>query len=162
MKGWNALPIEIRLTIIAVGVIGGGFAIWKLSQGLKGGISRLLGDKEAREAKDELALLAKEGIYPTLSDFQITQMVNTLVYAMGGCDAQEEVMFAEFNKLQNQADWVKLALGWGVQKVDDCNWAGQFGDSNLTLSETIVQKLYDDDINQIRNILFVKGINIGV
>jgi hypothetical protein len=162
MKGWNALPPEVRLTIIAVSVIGVGFAVWKLSKGLGGVLAKIWGDKEVREAKDELAALAKQGITPTLSDFQITQMVNTLVYAMGGCDAQEEVIFAEFNKLKNQADWVKLTLGWGIQKVDDCNWAGQFGDSNLTLSETIVQKLYDDDINQIRSILFVKGINTGM
>lgn len=123
--------------------------------------------QESADADNELSQLENQGVKPTISQSNIMSMINSLKEAMNGCGTNEERVYDNFKKLNNEADIKLLIRSWGVQYYQPCagtqpisysRWL--FNDKSFggSLSEWLNYDLKRAEINKINDILESKGI----
>lgn len=123
--------------------------------------------QESSNADKELADLRRRGINPTLSESNITAIINSLKDAMNGCGTNEERIYEDFSKLNNEADLKLLIKDWGVQYYQPCaasqpisysKWLWNDKSFGGSLSEWLNYEMTSSEINKINDILAKKGI----
>jgi intracellular sulfur oxidation DsrE/DsrF family protein len=115
--------------------------------------------KEAEAAKNDLNVLAQQGIKPTLSQTELEGMSQELVSAFDGCGTDEKTIQQIFRKVKNEADVYALISTYGARSYDDCNLTEGFGNTTASLSKSITNELSASDISTyINSTLEQRGI----
>lgn len=113
--------------------------------------------KESKEAKDELKSLEKDGVRPTISNAQAQTFTNSLVSAFEGCGTDEDAVYGIMSQMKNDADVYLLISTFGTRKYDGCNWSGDFGDTEKTLSGAISSELDSFEKSKVNEALRNNG-----
>ena len=164
---WNGLPTWAK-GIIAVG----GIAVVVLTA--RGILARMRQRKdleknlqESNTASDEVKVLENRGIKVTLSNSELQGIINSLKEAMNGCGTDEERIYDQFRKLNNEADVKKLISLWQVQYYQPCaadqpisytKWLWNDKSFGGSISEWINYDMSKTEIAKINSILQAKGI----
>ena len=86
-------------------------------------------DDRAAIKEETLVLdyLDKQGIKPT-QGINFHDMANTIQEALGGCTEDEESVYTQMRRLNNDADWGALKTAWGGENgkrlIKDCLYGG--------------------------------------
>ncbi len=123
--------------------------------------------EESNSASNDLKDLENKGIKPSLSNSQIMTIINSLKEAMSGCGTNEQRVYDNFSKLNNDADVLLLLKLWKVQYYEPCNithpisytrW--MFNDKSFggNLSEFLNYDMTTSEITKINSIFAKKGI----
>jgi len=165
---WNGLPPMAKNAIVVGGVVVGGILIFQIISIIKKDAASKKDLAESNIATAELADLAGQGVFPTLTEGQIQEIITSLIDAMDGCGTNEQRVYDAFNKLQNIADLKLLQKNFGVQNYQPCaasqpisfvRW--QFDNTAFGggLSVWINYDLGTGEIATLNTILSSKGIN---
>jgi hypothetical protein len=123
--------------------------------------------KESDSASDDLRKLEIQGVRPTLNNSQVMTIINSLKDAMNGCGTNEQRIYDNFSKLNNDADVLLLLKLWQVQYYEPCSATSpisyarwMFNDKAFggNLSEWLNYDLSSSEIKQINSIFAKKGI----
>ncbi len=144
------------IAVAGVGVVT--FTGWKLYKYLSDSGNRQDLKSESKDGKKELKDLQQAGQKATFSDAQYSTWANQLKTSFDGCGTSNGVWANIFGQLKNDVDVLKLNNEYGTRKHDGCNWEGDFGDFEGTLSQAIVNELSANEITAINNALEKKGI----
>lgn len=155
---YKSLPSWAKGTIIVGGAVVA-FIIFKtIMNKFKENADKNSALQQKKYATDEIKNLYNQGIKQTLSNSQLESICQVLAQAFDGCGTDNNTVFNEFDKLQNEADMQSLLKMYGVRKYDGCNWEGDFYDKNLSLSGAISSEMNTTQIKKINSILGKKGI----
>lgn len=151
---FSELPTWAKGTIAVIGVltlVGGALLIRK-------GIKKLAETKEEREeerdlnqnTQDALNQLQQQGVAPTLSDLDAQTLANTIQTLLDGCEElfggeEYNTVKAILEKVNNQADWVKLQQAFGRRTLDNCG--PLTGETNYDLKTLLNDQLDQTALN---------------
>jgi len=157
---WQGLP-PIAKGIIAVGgSVAGYFLIRKI-------LKRQPGKESVKDAEDELSNSAQN---PTYSDVQYSSWSDRIANEFAGCDPTTTASIDGFSMsgrtvnnifkvLNNNADFLKLIIAYGVRTYDQC---GLFVNFTGNLYSAINDELTASEINKLNTTLKSKGIVYSV
>lgn len=123
--------------------------------------------KESEYAKDELRDLETKGIKPTLTNSQISGMINSIIDAVGGCGTDEQKIYDTFEKLNNEADIQLLIKNFGIQSFEPCpiespisysKWLWDRNSIGGNFTQVLNSDLSSSNKSKINTILSKKGI----
>jgi len=161
LPSWSKGVVAIGGLALAVIV---GYTIYRKVKSTSGTKLNL---RESETANDELIKLEGQGIKPTLNNSQIMSIINSLKDAMNGCGTNEQRIYDNFSKLNNDADVLLLLKLWQVQYYEPCSATSpisygrwMFNDKSFggNLSEWLNYDMTSSEIKQINSILAKKGI----
>ena len=124
--------------------------------------------RESADAQQELQDLSNQGVNQTLSNSEITSIINALVASMNSCGTDEDAVYNQFKKLNNIADLKTLIYKWGVQYYTPCaieapisytKWLWNDKSFGGSISEWLNYDLNQSEIAKINKILSDKNIN---
>jgi hypothetical protein len=78
-----------------------------------------------QNAQNELGQLQQQGVAPTLSDLDAQTLSSTIVSLLKGLEttgSERLVVEGILEKVNNQADWVKLQQVFGRREIDNAFW----------------------------------------
>ena len=129
-------------------------------------IRKTMDNKENKQAiesaKDDLQELQRKGMKATLTKAQTDAMADAILNQYKGADLALEsynVTARQFNKLNNDIDFLNLKTSWGVRTYPDDLWGYV---TNVTLEAAIQNELFAISINNLNNILSKKGIKYSI
>ena len=166
---FSELPAWAKGTIAVIGVltlVGGALLIRR-------GIKKLGENKDERKeerdlnqnAQNELGQLQQQGVTPKLSDFDAQTLCNSIVSLLGGLEStgsERLVVEGILEKVNNQADWVKLQQVFGRRPIDNAFYGT--GDTIYDLKSLLTEQLdaidwsFNRYITVLKNGLSAKGI----
>lgn len=112
-----------------------------------------------RNAADELAQLAAQGIYPTFSEAQASAMSGTIVAAVDDCGTDENAIWGVMQQMQNKADILLLAKVYNIREYKGCFDGDYFSYHRRNLAETLTSELSGSWIGDINDLFSSRGIN---
>ena len=120
---------------------------------------------EIGSANNDLSVLAKNGIKPTLSKSSLEAMSSAIIDAVNGCGTSNDKVNAQFQKLNNDADMLAFITTFGLRKKQRCLFSDDARESftsqytpAMTLSAHLQSDLSQGDINSVNKILAGKKI----
>lgn len=152
VKGFlDNMPPMAKNAIVLGGV---GIAAWYL-------IFRNKDDNDdlPKNAANELAQLAAQGIYPTFSEAQASGMASTIVSAADDCGTDESAMWQVMQHIENKADILLLAKVYGIREYKGCFDGDYLSWHRRNLAETLTSELSGGWIQDINDLFASKGIN---
>ena len=158
---FSELPAWAKGTIAVIGVltlVGGALLIRR-------GIKKLAEGKDERKeerdlnqnAQNELNQLQQQGVSTTLSDLDAQTLSNTIVALLDGMEStgsERLVVEGILEKVNNQADWVKLQQVFGRKVIDNAGWGT--GDTTYDLKGLLSDQLDSIDWTFTRYITVLK------
>jgi hypothetical protein len=123
--------------------------------------------KESEYANDELTDLNNQGIKPTLTNSQISGLINSIIDAVGGCGTDEQKIYGVFKTLNNEADMQLLIKLFGVQSFEPCpatspisytKWLWDRNSIGGNFTQVLNSDLSSSNKSEINSILAKKGI----
>jgi hypothetical protein len=160
-SSFSELPAWAKGTIAVIGVL----TLVGSALLIRRGIKKLAEGKDERQeerdlnqnAQDALNQLQQQGVAPTLSDLD-AQTLSTSIAALldGGEMTGSEKLVVEsiLEKVNNQADWVKLQQVFGRKTID--NWGWGTGDTTYDLKGLLNDQLDSVDWTFTRYITVLK------
>jgi hypothetical protein len=116
MKGlgnwWGGLTSQQKLVFVLIIIA----FIWIVRNAIKGAVR---GAEGAVQNVSETAVLQASGIKPSYSDSQYKAMAQKLFDAMDGAGTYDDDVYAVFDKLNNDIDFIKLDKAFGVREASD-------------------------------------------
>lgn len=109
---WNGLTSNQKFFVVVFLIV----TIWVLRNAIKGAIQ---GASDKIQQQSETTMLQAQGIKPSYSDSEYKSMANKLFDAMDGYGTDDDVVFAQFDRLNNDVDFIKLDKAFGVRTASD-------------------------------------------
>lgn len=109
---WNGLTSNQKFFVVVFLIV----TIWVLRNAIKGAIQ---GASDKVQQQSETAMLQAQGIKPSYSESEYKSMANKLFEAMDGWGTNDDVVFAQFDRLNNDVDFIKLDKAFGVRTASD-------------------------------------------
>lgn len=168
-KGLMRIYTELPTWAKGILVVGGGVAIYFGANAL---LKKLKEDKLKKEAEqdltnasDELSNLSKTGVVPTISKTTADAIANAIVQASNDCGSDEKLVYAQFDKIKNQADILLLIKSFGLRQKVRCPFSNDpresFFSANtppMSLSAMLNSELSASELETLNNKLATKGI----
>jgi len=161
LPSWSKGVVAIG-GIAIIGIVG-----YTIYRRVKTNLDIKINLKESDSASDDLRKLETQGVRPSLNNSQIMSIINSLKDAMNGCGTNEQRVYDDFSKLNNDADVLLLLKLWQVQYYEPCSATSpisyarwMFNDKAFggNLSEWLNYDMTATEIKQINSILAKKGI----
>jgi len=143
-----------------VGLVGlaGAYLLYKV---ISKAISKSQDNADDRAAikEEQLVLqeLDKQGIRPT-PNLNEKDIANAIQAALSGCTEDEEAVYTQMRRLNNDADWGALKTAWGSENgkrmVEGCLYGG----TEYPLSEALVGLMSQSERDVINQIFVSKGM----
>ena len=148
----------IGWTFISLIGIAGAYLLYKvISKAVAKGQENADERAAIKEEQQVLAGLDKEGIQVT-QNLNFKDIANAIQAALGGCDEDEEAVYTQIRRLNNDADWAALKTAWGGENgrrmVDGC----MFGGTEYPLTEALVTLFSQAERDVINQIFSSKGM----
>lgn len=115
---------------------------------------------ENKDAAKDLKTLMQSGVKATYMDSQYTTWANQLKEAFDGCGTSNGTWRSIYGQMKNDVDVLKLQDAYGTRTFDECNWEGNFGDFEGTLSQAIVHELSTNEQSELNKLLETAKISI--
>lgn len=157
---WMSLPVWARGVVVVAAVGTTVFVGYKAYKYFS--TADVRGDLKAenKDAAKDLKSLQQQGMKASYMDSQYTTWANQLKEAYDGCGTSNGTWRTVFGQMKNDVDVLKLQDAYGTRKFDGCNWEGDFGDFEGTLSQAIVHELSSSEQSELNKILETAKITI--
>ena len=144
-------------------IVGGSAVTYFAARGayklIKGKLDLAKMQKEGKDAGNQVQLLAKAGIKPTITKAQAESFSNSLVQAFSNCGTDEDAVYAIMRQLKNEADVYLLIATYGVRHYSGCGWWNVFSSGQtVSLSAAISDELDVLEKTNVNSILNKNGI----
>ena len=149
------LPLQYKILIGAVGVVGTYLLIKKFQVEIKSFLNKR---KQNENVRDELQDAEKKSplSFPLSQYDNFASIIETACFDLG---TDEQAIYAVFNRLKNNADFLQLAKAWGNPTR---RYYEYFVPMDLTLVQMLRYDLSDSECQVINKILARKGITYRV
>jgi len=165
LKYYNGLPQWARGVVVVGGLVIGYIAvnaiIKKVTQNKKDAAAL----QEINTASGDLNAVISSGTKPTLNNSQLEAMSNAIIEASNGCGTDNNMIFATFSKIKNDADILSFIKVFGLRKKTRCPFTSDtmenFWSSNtmpMSLSAMINSELDTTEIQKINDGFLAKGM----
>lgn len=165
LKYYNGLPQWARGIVVVGGLVVGYIAvnaiIKKISQNKKDATAL----QEINTASGDLNAVIASGTSPTLNNSQLEAMSSAIIEASNGCGTDNNMIFATFSKIKNDADILSFIKVFGLRKKTRCPFTADtmegFWSSNtmpMSLSAMINSELDTTEIQKINDGFLAKGM----
>lgn len=166
MKVYSDLPSWAKGVVVVGGLAVTYLALTKGLQALKASKLKKEALAEINNATDELNQAINQGIKPTLQNSALQAISEGIVKASNGCGSDENIIFAQFDKIKNEADILSLVKVFGLRKKSRCPFSDDemedFWSSYtpaMSLTAMVNSELSSTEIRQLNDKLSAKGIN---
>jgi len=166
MKVYTELPSWAKGIVVVGGLAVSYLAVTAILRKLKEAKNKKESLSEVNGATDELQVEINKGKKPTLPKTTIDAMANAIVSASNDCGTDEKKIYAQFDKITNQADILLLVKTFGLRQKVRCPFSDDpresFFSANtppMSLSAMLNSELDATEIATINNKLASKGIN---
>lgn len=165
MKVYTDLPSWAKGVVVVGGLVVGYMAVTSILKSIKAKKTEAESKAEISQANTELNTQIQSGKGPTIARSQAEVMANAIVSAANDCGTNEKSIYAQFDKVSNQADILLLVEVFGLRKKVRCPFSDDpresFWSANtppMSLSAMINSELDATQIATINNKLASKGI----
>jgi hypothetical protein len=143
-----------------IGLVGltGAYLLYKvISKAIKKGQENADERAAIKEEQQVLSELEQGGIQvtPTLN---FKDIANAIQAALGGCTEDEEAVYTQMRRLNNDADWGALKTAWGGENgkrmVEGCFYGG----TEYPLTEALISLFSQSERDVINQIFANKGM----
>jgi hypothetical protein len=166
MKVYTELPSWAKGVVVVGGLAVSYLAVTAILRKLKESKIKKESLSEVNGATDELQTEINKGKKPTLPRTTIDAMANAIVAASNDCGTDEKKIYAQFDKISNQADILLLVQAFGLRKKVRCPFSDDPRESffsadtpPMSLSAMLNSELDTTQIQTLNNKLASKGIN---
>lgn len=149
------LPLQYKILIGAVGVVGGYLLLRKFQTEIKDFFNK---KKQNENIVTELedAIKKQKLTYPLSQYDSFANIIETACFDIG---TDEDAIIKTFYKLKNNADYLQLTKAWGNPTRRIYDW---FLPMDFTLPQQLRYELSDYYCTAINNILAKKGITYRI
>ena len=165
MRVYDELPGWARGVVVVGGLAVGYLAVTSILRAIKAKKTEAQSRTEINQANNELNTQIQSGKGPTIARSQAEVMSNAIVAASNDCGTNEKSIYAQFDKVNNQADILLFVDVFGLRKKVRCPFSDDPRESffsadtpPMSLSAMINSELDATQITTINNKLQAKGI----
>jgi len=165
LRVYTELPSWAKGVVVVGGLVVGYLAVTSILKSIKAKKNKEESLAEVNNANSELNTQIQTGKGPTIARSTAEVMANAIVAASNDCGTEEKQMYAQFDKVQNQADILLFVDVFGLRKKVRCPFTDDpresFFSANtppMSLSAMINSELDATQIATINNKLASKGI----
>lgn len=166
MKVYTELPSWAKGVVVVGGLAMSYLAVTAVLRKLKESKIKKESLSEINGATSELQAEINSGKKPTLPKTTIEAMANAIVSASNDCGTNEKQIYAQFDKVSNQADVLLLVQVFGLRKKVRCPFSDDPRESffsadtpPMSLSAMLNSELDTTQMQTLNNKLASKGIN---
>lgn len=165
MKVYEELPGWAKGVVVVGGLAVGYLAVTSILKSIKAKKTEAQSKAEISQANTELNTQIQSGKGPTIQRSQAEVMSNAIVSAANDCGTDEKKIYAQFDKINNQADILLLVDVFGLRKKVRCPFSDDPRESffsadtpPMSLSAMVNSELDATQIATLNNKLQSKGI----
>ena len=165
LRVYTELPSWAKGVVVVGGLVVTYLAVTSILKSIKAKKNKEESLAEVNNANSELNTQIQTGKGPTIQRSTAEVMANAIVAAANDCGTEEKQMYAQFDKLNNQADILLFVDVFGLRKKVRCPFTDDpresFFSANtppMSLSAMINSELDATQIATINNKLASKGI----
>ena len=165
LRVYTELPSWAKGVVVVGGLVVGYLAVTSILKSIKAKKNKEESLAEVNNANSELNTQIQTGKGPTIARSTAEVMANAIVAASNDCGTNEKQIYAQFDKLNNQADILLFVDVFGLRKKVRCPFTDDpresFFSANtppMSLSAMINSELDATQIATINNKLASKGI----
>lgn len=165
MKVYTELPSWAKGVVVVGGLVVGYMAVTSILKSIKAKKTEAESKAEISQANTELNTQIKSGNGPTIARSQAEVIANAIVAASNDCGTDQKSIYAQFDKVKNQADILLLVDVFGLRKKVRCPFSDDPRESffssdtpPMSLSAMINSELDATEIATLNNKLASKGI----
>jgi hypothetical protein len=165
LRVYTELPSWAKGVVVVGGLVVGYLAVTSILKSIKAKKTKEESLAEVNNANTELNTQIQTGKGPTIARSTAEVMANAIVAAANDCGSDEKQMYAQFDKVKNQADILLFVDVFGLRKKVRCPFTDDpresFFSANtppMSLSAMINSELDATQIATINNKLASKGI----
>jgi hypothetical protein len=167
LRIYTELPSWAKGVVVVGGLVVGYLAVTRIISEIKGAVNKKNESlaEVITNASSELNTQIQTGKGPTIARSQAEVMSNAIVAAANDCGTNEKQIYAQFDKVNNQADILLFVDVFGLRKKVRCPFSDDpresFFSANtppMSLSAMINSELDATQIATINNKLASKGI----
>jgi hypothetical protein len=165
LRVYTELPSWAKGVVVVGGLVVGYLAVTSILRAIKAKKTEAESKAEISQANTELNTQIKSGNGPTIQRSQAEVMANAIVAASNDCGTDEKQIYAQFDKVKNQADILLFVEVFGLRKKVRCPFSDDPRESffssdtpPMSLSAMINSELDTTEIQTLNNKLATKGI----
>jgi hypothetical protein len=165
LRVYTELPSWAKGVVVVGGLVVGYLAVTSILKAIKAKKTEAESKAEISQANTELNTQIKLGNGPTIQRSQAEVMANAIVAASNDCGTDEKQIYAQFDKVKNQADILLFVDVFGLRKKVRCPFSDDPRESffssdtpPMSLSAMINSELDTTEIQTLNNKLATKGI----
>ena len=165
LRVYTELPSWAKGVVVVGGLVVGYLAVTSILKAIKSKKTKEESLAEVNNASNELNTQIKSGKGPTIARSTAEVMANAIVAASNDCGTDEKQIYAQFDKVKNQADILLFVDVFGLRKKVRCPFSDDPRESffsadtpPMSLSSMINSELDATQISTINNKLASKGI----
>ena len=165
LRVYTELPSWAKGVVVVGGLVVGYLAVTSILKAIKSKKTKEESLAEVNNASNELNTQIKSGKGPTIQRSTAEVMSNAIVAASNDCGTDEKQIYAQFDKVKNQADILLFVDVFGLRKKVRCPFSDDPRESffsadtpPMSLSSMINSELDATQISTINNKLASKGI----
>lgn len=165
LRVYTELPSWAKGVVVVGGLVVGYLAVTSILKSIKAKKTKEESLQEVNNANTELNTQIQTGNGPTIARSTAEVMANAIVAAANDCGTDEKQIYAQFDKVKNQADILLFVDVFGLRKKVRCPFTDDpresFFSANtppMSLSAMINSELDATQIATINNKLASKGI----
>ena len=166
MKVYEDLPGWARGVVVVGGLAVAYIAVTSILKSIKAKKIEQQSQAEINQAGTELNTQIQSGNGPTIQRSQAQVMSNAIVAASNDCGTDNKAIYAQFDKVNNQADMLLFVEVFGLRKKVRCPFTDDPRESffsadtpPMSLSAMINSELSASEIAIVNNKLQAKGIS---
>jgi hypothetical protein len=165
LRVYTELPQWAKGVVVVGGLVVGYIAVTAILRKIKEAKTKEESLAEVNNAATELNTQIKSGKGPTIQRSTAEVMSNAIVAASNDCGTDEKQIYAQFDKVKNQADILLFVDVFGLRKKVRCPFSDDPRESffsadtpPMSLSAMINSELDATQISTVNNKLASKGI----
>jgi len=165
LRVYTELPSWAKGVVVVGGLFVGYLAVTSIIKAIKSKKTKEESLAEVNNAATELNTQIKSGKGPTIQRSTAEVMSNAIVAASNDCGTDEKQIYAQFDKVKNQADILLFVDVFGLRKKVRCPFSNDPRESffsadtpPMSLSAMINSELDATQISTVNNKLASKGI----
>ena len=165
LRVYTELPSWAKGVVVVGGLVVGYLAVTSILKSIKAKKNKEESLAEVNNANSELNTQIQTGKGPTIARSTAEVMANAIVAASNDCGTEEKQMYAQFDKVQNQADILLFVDVFGLRKKVRCPFSDDpresFFSANtppMSLSAMLNSELDTTQMQTLNNKLATKGI----
>jgi len=156
---YNGLPTWARGVVVVGGLVIGYIAVNAIIKKINQNKADAAAQQEINTAGGDLKSVIASGTNPTLNNSELEAMSNAIIEASNGCGTDNNMIYATFDKIKNDADILSFIKVFGLRKKTRCPFTSDTME-NFWSSYTMPMSL-SAMVNSEMNTTEIQKINDG-